>query len=141
MSGQAAVNGYVPPAHQREVDAMLAEIRAQAAQAALPPSATPIKRPLFREPPPRPTASNDPIDFRIAEELDTIRRRLDQIGDALIGDPILLHRHAMALQGIDLTNQILAHLAEVIKAADKAAGVEAVKMDDLRARLKRQTGL
>lgn len=132
MSPQTAVNTYTPSAHQREVDAMMAEIRA---------SMTPAKRPLFKEPPPRPAISADAIDHRIAEELDMIRRRLDQIGDALIGDPILLHRHAASLQGLDLTNQILSHLAEVIKAEDKVAGADAVRMDDLRARLKRRTVL
>jgi hypothetical protein len=142
MSPQSSANGYVASAHQREVDTMMAEIRASMAQAELPPSTTPsaqVKRPLFREPPARPEASTDPIDYRIAEELDTIRRRLDQIGDALISDPIMLHRHGTSLQGLDLTNQVLAHLAEVIKSADKAAGVDAVKMDDLRARLKRRS--
>lgn len=138
MSSQAAANSYAPSAHQREVDAMMAEIRAQAA---LPASATPIRRPLFREPPARPELSGDSIDHRIAEELETIRRRLDQIGDALIADPILLHRHATSLQGLDLTNQVLAHLAEVIVADDKAKGADAVKMDDLRARLKRPAAL
>lgn len=133
MSPQAAVNDYTPPAHQREVDAMMAEIRANMAAAA--------KRPLFKEPPPRPALSSQDIDHRIAEEIEMIRRRLDQIGDALIGDPILLHRHATALQGLDLTNQVLAHLAEVIKAEDKTAGADAVRMDDLRARLKRRTVL
>ena len=132
MSSQATANSYAPSAHQREVDAMMAEIRA---------SMTPAKRPLFKEPPPRPEISADPIDHRIAEELDMIRRRLDQIGDALIADPILLHRHSTSLQGLDLTNQVLAHLAEVIKASDKAKGADAVKMDDLRARLKRRSTL
>lgn len=142
MSPQSSAGSYAPSAHQREVDAMMAEIRASMAQAELPPSTTPsaqARRPLFREPPARPEASVDPVDYRIAEELETIRRRLDQIGDALIADPILLHRHATSLQGLDLTNQVLAHLAEVIKSADKAAGVEAVRMDDLRARLKRRS--
>lgn len=143
MSLQSSANGYVASAHQREVDAMMAEIRASMAKADLPPSTTPssqlVKRPLFREPPARPEPSSDPIDYRIAEELETIRRRLDQIGDALVSDPILLHRHGTSLQGLDLTNQVLAHLAEVIKLADKAAGVEAVKMEDLRARLKRRS--
>lgn len=141
MSPQSSASSYAPSAHQREVDAMMAEIRASMAKAELPPSTTPSaepKRPLFREAPARPAASTDPVDYRIAEELETIRRRLDQIGDALISDPIMLHRHGTSLQGLDLTNQVLAHLAEVIKTADKAAGVEAVKMDDLRARLKRR---
>jgi len=129
MLPQMTANHYTPPAHQREVDAMMAEIRA---------SMNPAKRPLFKEPPARPAVSSQDIDHRIAEEIEMIRRRLDQIGDALIGDPILLHRHSAALQGLDLTNQVLAHLAEVIKAEDKTAGADAVRMDDLRARLKRR---
>lgn len=132
MSPQATVNSYTPSAHQREVDAMMAEIRA---------SMSPAKRPLFKEPPPRPAVSSQDIDHRIAEEIEMIRRRLDQIGDALIGDPILLHRHSTALQGLDLTNQVLSHLADVIRTDDKLAGADAVRMDDLRARLKRRTAL
>lgn len=136
MSFRSPASTYVVPAHQREVDAMMAEIRAAAAAAPSSANGGKASPPARLPETPRPPASSDPIDCRIAEELEAIRRRLGQIGDVLVGDPVLLHRHATPLQGIDLTNQVLEDLALVIKAADRMAGVEAVRMDDLRARLK-----
>jgi len=125
--------GYTAPAHQREVDAMMAAIRANPAAA---------QRSIFKAPPPGRAPSGDALDLRLAEELEMIRRRLDQIGDILVHDPILLHRHAASLQGLDLTDQVLVHLTAVIRAQDKSAAVEAVSMQDLKARLKRRsTGL
>lgn len=125
-------SSYSPPAHQREVDAMMAAIRAEQAAAAA------SKRPLFKPAPPRSGPSTDPIDHRIAEELQVIRRRLDQLGDTLASDPILAHRHGVALQGLDLTNQVLDHLAQVIASDDKEMAADQVGMHDLRSRLQRR---
>jgi hypothetical protein len=120
---------YVPPPHQRNVDDMMAAVRAELASG---------RRSLFKPAPPKPELSSNAVDQRVAEELETIRRRLDQIGDALASDPILLNRHGVTLQGIDLTNQVLAHLAAVIASEDKKAAVEQVGMHDLKARLQRR---
>jgi hypothetical protein len=129
MSLASAQSAYSPPPHQCGVDAMMAAVRAELASG---------KRDLFKPPPPKPELSSNAIDQRVAEELEVIRRRLDQIGDALVSDPILVGRHGVTLQGIDLTNQVLAHLAEVIAAQDKKAAVEQVSMHDLKARLQRR---
>lgn len=103
--------------------------------------ANPAQRPLFKSSPPDRALSAGAIEAGLAEELEMIRQRLEAIGDILIGDPVLLQRHAASLQGLDLTDQVLVHLAAVIRAQDKPAAVDAVSMEDLRARLKlRSTG-
>ena len=93
--------------------------------------------PLFKPPPPRPAPSQDVLDQRIAEELASVRRRLDHLGDTLAADPILLHRHSPQLQSIDLIQQILGHLADVIATEDRASAVELVSLTELKGRLKR----
>jgi hypothetical protein len=127
----ASPSSYSPPSHQREVDAMMAAIRAEQAAAG-------AKRPLFKPAPAKAGPSTSPLDHRIAEELQVIRRRLDQLGDTLASDPILAHRHGVALQGLDLTNQILDHLAQVIGSEDKGLAADQVTMADLRSRLQRR---
>jgi len=116
-------------AHQREVDAIQAAIRAEGGSA----------RPsIFKPAPPRPAPSEDPLDHRIAEELETIGRRLDLLGDALAADPALLHRHAAQLQSIDLMRQMLGHLAQVVATEDKAQAVALITLSELKARLQRR---
>ena len=116
-------------AHQREVDAIQAAIRAEAGGA----------RPsIFKPAPPRPAPSEDPLDHRIAEELETIGRRLDLLGDVLAGDAALLHRHASQLQSIDLMRQMLNHLAQVVATGDKEQAVAMVTLSELKARLQRR---
>lgn len=117
-------------AHQRRVDEIQAAIRAEP------------RRPLFRPPPPPPEPlrpSSDPLDHHLAEEIEYLRRRLDQIGETLVGEPILLNRHAATLQSIDLINQTLGHMARVIEAEDKDAAVARVTLRELRGRLTRRT--
>lgn len=123
------VDGGEVPEHQRQVDALLAQVRAE----------PPAKRPrLFKPAPPRPDPSTDPLDLRIAEELECIRRHLDLLGGALVTEPILLHRHASQLQSIDRINQLLGHLARVVGSKQKDMAVDQVTLQDLRGRLKRK---
>lgn len=110
---------------------MMAAIRAEQAAAT-------AKRPLFKPAPPKLGPSTSPLDHRIAEELQVIRRRLDQLGDMLASDPILAHRHGVSLQGLDLTNQVLDHLAQVIGSENKPLAADQVSMADLRSRLQRK---
>src|SRR4051812_48058080 len=84
------------PAHQREVDAIQAAIRAERAEGGV------TRPPLFKPAPPRPAPSGDVLDHRVAEELEAIARRLELLGGALASDPILVQRHAAQLQSIDL---------------------------------------
>jgi hypothetical protein len=124
----SAAAAYANPAQQR-VDAMQAAIRAEVSK----------PRPnIFKPAPARPAPSENQLDHRIAEELEFIRRRLDQIGGILASDPALVHRHGGPLQGIDLINQCLNHLANVIATGDREAAVELISLQDLKARLQRR---
>ena len=130
-AGFPAANG---PAQQRLVDQIKAELAGGAERS----------RPsIFRPAPARPAPSSNPIEHRMAEELECIRRHLDLLGSALVNDVLLVRRYAAQLQSIDLVNQQLGHLAAVIAAEDKAQAVEHISLEDLKARLKRRplTGL
>src|SRR5688500_7719037 len=81
------------PLHQQEVDRIQAEIRADLLAG---------RRSLFKPAQAGPRPSDDVLDERIAQELELAIRQLEQIGDLLAEDPILLQRHAMQLQSIDL---------------------------------------
>ena len=117
------------PLHQQEVDRIQAEIRADLLAG---------RRSLFKPAPSGPRPSDDVLDERIAQELELAIRQLEQIGDLLAEDPILLQRHAMQLQSIDLLQQVLGHLGRVVAAADKTAAVERITLTELKGRLKRQ---
>jgi hypothetical protein len=78
------------------------------------------------------------LNLRIAEELGFVGRLLESVGDGFADDPILLQRHATALQNFDAACQILHHLQEVLAADDKAAAIGRVTMADLQSRLKRK---
>lgn len=114
---------------QRRVDAIQAEARADPpALRALRASETPSA------PPPAPTD----LDNRLAEELGYVQRLLEGLGDELIADLLLIQRHGKSLQSLDLVGQILGHVSAILRADDKAAVVEEIGMEDLRARLKRK---
>ncbi|MEA3042479.1 MAG: hypothetical protein QOH47_317 [Sphingomonadales bacterium] len=122
---------YLPPEHQRQVDAIQAAIRSQSGGAAARPS-------LFRPPPARPAPSANQLDHRISEELEFIVRQLEQLGGTLSNDPILVQRHSTELQSIDLMKQSLRHLAQVVAAQDKAHAADLVTLTALKARLQRK---
>ena len=79
------------------------------------------------------------LNARIADELNYVVRLIENMGDQLAGDPLVLHKHARSLQNIDLANQILSHLAELVTAEDPVARVSEIGMTDLRARLTRRS--
>jgi hypothetical protein len=115
--------------HQQQIDAIQAAIRSEAGAA----------RPgLFKPPPARPAPSANLLDHRIAEELEYIVRKLEQLGGVLANDPILLRRHAYELQSIDLMKQSLRHLAQVVAAQDKALAAGQVTLTELKSRLQRK---
>jgi hypothetical protein len=120
------VNG---PAQQRLINAVKAEIA----------SGAPMPRAsIFKPAPPRPAPTTNPIELRMVEEIECIRRHLDLLGSALTNDVLLVRRYATQLQSIDLINQQLGHLAAVVGTDDKAQAVERISLEDLRARLKRR---
>jgi hypothetical protein len=122
----ASANGA---AQQRLVDAIKAEIRD---------AVEPARPRLFRPAPPRPEPSTDPIEHRMVEEIECIRRHLDLLGSTLANDLVLVRRYATQLQSIDMVNQLLGQLGIVIGAEDKAMAVEQVANHELKARLKRR---
>lgn len=122
--------------HQRRVDAIQAQIRSELTASAKPEA--PPRPSIFKPAPPRPAPSSNPLDHRIAEELDTIVRKLELLGGTLAANPILLQRHAAELQSIDLIKQIVGHLARVVESGDETWAVERITLQDLRARLQRR---
>ena len=94
-------------------------------------------------PAPENPTSAGPIDAgrlndRIVEEIAYVRRLLDAVGDELTDDPIILQRHGRALQNFDSACQILGHLGAILGSGDRSAAVDAVVMQELRARLLRK---
>jgi len=98
------------------------------------------RRPLRRDGEARPApspATEDALSLRLGEELDFVRRMLDALGDELSSDPILMRRHAVALQSLDKVGQILGHVRNVIRSSEPRSAVAEIGMSDLRARLTR----
>jgi hypothetical protein len=112
---------------QRRVDAIQAQARADPAAGRAEPS-----------PPAAEAQALEGFEARLAEELTYVHRLLESLGDELVSEPIVIQRHARALQSIDLAGQILGHVAAIIVAEDQGAVVERIGMEDLRARLKRK---
>ena len=101
------------------------------------------RKPLRRDRPTRAivAATEDPLRVRLGEELDYVRRLLNTLGNELAGDPILIRRHAVALQSLDIVGQILGHIGTVIRSSEPRSAVEEIGMADLKARLKRSGAL
>lgn len=129
MVNRALLATYRAPAHQQHVDAAQAELRADLKAG---------RRSLFKPPPPNPGRSDDVLDQRVAEELELVIRQLERLGDVLVADPILVHRHALQLQSLDLIQQTLGHLGRVVGARDRELAVDRITLVELKARLKRK---
>lgn len=84
---------------------------------------------------PDPQRVEDKLDERLAEELAYVVRLLQAMGTELGDDLFVLQRHQGLLQKFDVASQLLGHLAGVLKAEDRVAAIEAIGMEDLRARL------
>lgn len=83
--------------------------------------------------------TDDPLNLRLAEELEFARRRLDLMGDALAADPAMLARHGVSLQQVDIVGQILGYIASVIRSSDPPGAVERIGMAELKGRLLRRS--
>jgi hypothetical protein len=100
------------------------------------------RRSIRRDPPPLAAAlvpTADALQLRLAEELDYARRMLDQMGETLSSDPIVIARHLTGLQAVDIIGQIIGHIANVVRSSDPAGAVDRIGMADLKGRLKRQS--
>lgn len=101
----------------------------------------PKRRSIRRDPPPIDPAlidTDDVIHLRLAEEIDYIRRMMDALGNELSADSAVVVRHFGCLQSIDIIEQMLGHLAAVIRSSAPERAVERIGMADLKARLKRR---
>lgn len=104
------------------------------------PSRPPLRRDSWESRAEIPLTS-DPVQLRLAEELQYARRILELTGDALSADPVTIARHAMTLQSLDIVGQMLSHIASVVCSSDPRASVEQIGMGDLKARLLRRGAL
>jgi len=80
------------------------------------------------------------IDARVAEELTALRRLLADMGSQFSDEPLLVEQYPGTLQRFDLACQILGHLADLLKADDRSAAIDAIGMEELRQRLRRKPG-
>ncbi len=115
---------------QRRVDSIQAEARADATMGSALRAAAPAS--------PLPAAIPG-LDAKLAHELGYVQRLLENLGDELIKDLFLVQRHGQSMQSLDLVGQILGHVAAILHAEDKAAVIEGIGMEDLKARLKRKS--
>jgi len=71
----------------------------------------------------------------IADELDCIRRALEEMGVQLCADPAVVCSHLIALQRIDELCQRHENLARILRAEDVATEAAGVTLESLRLRL------
>ena len=123
------------PAHLRHgqgrVDAIQAEFHAE-------PGRPSIRR---KDPPPLDPAlvpTDDPLSLRLAEELEYTRRLLEQLGEALATDGLIVARHGASLQNVDIMGQVLGHLANVVRSSAPLVAAQRIGMAELKARLLRR---
>ena len=140
MRGEPVGEYFGAPEHLRRDQGNMvdAQQRCDAIQAAY--RAERQRPSIRREPPPLPPAlvpTGDELRLRLAEELDYARRMLDSMGESLSADAMVLMRHSVPLQSVDIVGQILGHIAAVVRSSDPGGAVERIGMSDLKARLKR----
>lgn len=75
------------------------------------------------------------LDLRLAAELDHARDMLVTMGDELALNQDVVAEHGLALQAVDIVGQMLGHIANVVRAEDRAAAVERIGMCELKAKL------
>ena len=73
---------------------------------------------------------SQPTSSRISEDLEHLRRMIDDLGEELSEDPDTLARFSVKLQNLDNISQTLSALAEVL--AGGASSERAARLDDLR---------
>lgn len=112
---------------QAEVDRAVAQSRVAGCNA-LPASAVPNAAPEI-EP---------GLLRRTADELAFVSRRLEALGNDLTNDTHVVMRHPSSLQELDISMQILGHIAAMLAADRPAEAVNAIGMADLRRRLQRK---
>ena len=75
------------------------------------------------------------LDRTLADELDHARDLLLAMGDELAMNQDVVAEHGVALQAVDIVGQMLGHIANVVRAEDRAAAVDRIGMCELKATL------
>ena len=75
------------------------------------------------------------LDRLLAAELDHARDMLMEMGDELAMNQEVVAEHGVALQAVDIVGQMLGHIANVVRAADRRAAVDKIGMCELKATL------
>ena len=75
------------------------------------------------------------LDRTLAEQLDHARDMLVTMGDELAMNQDVVAEHGVALQAVDIVGQMLGHIANVVRAADRRAAVDKIGMCELKATL------
>ena len=75
------------------------------------------------------------LDQLLAAELDHAPDLLVMMGDELAMSPDIVAEHGMALQAVDIVGQMIGHIANVVRAADRGEAIERIGMCDLKAKL------
>ena len=75
------------------------------------------------------------LDLTLAAELDHARDLLMSMGDELAMNQDVVAEHGVALQAVDIVGQMLGHIANVVRAEDRAAAVDRIGMCELKATL------
>jgi hypothetical protein len=77
------------------------------------------------------------LNARVGEELAYIQRLIEAIGNELVSNPLIVHRHGTTLQQFDKATQILGHLARVVTSEEPIRTARTIGMTELRGRLLR----
>ena len=70
------------------------------------------------------------LDLRLAAELDVARSMLEEMGDELSASLVVVNDHGFALQAVDIVGQVLGHIANVVRAADRSSAIERIDKID-----------
>ena len=76
-----------------------------------------------------------PLDLLLAAELDHARDMLVMMGDELAMSSEVVAEHGTALQAVDIVGQMLGHIANVVRAEDRAHAIQRIGMCDLKTKL------
>ncbi len=94
---------------------------------------------ITRETGPIPMRSANPVDERLHEEFETLRRWIDLAASVLERDPILRQRHAGELKSLNQVSSTIGQLNRVIIASDKKDAIDRIEIHELKARLQRRS--
>lgn len=87
-------------------------------------------------PPPIPAfRTDDLVRALVANELDAIRDRLEDVGAELCMTPAVVTSHLESLQGIDELAQRSQNLALLLRADEMEGAIDAITLESLRNRL------